>query len=47
MVFDCSNLALTAAINHIGIAMGRKQLITPYLVNDQLITPFKGLEKTV
>ncbi|QEH09736.1 DNA-binding transcriptional regulator DsdC [Histophilus somni] len=45
MVFDCSNLALTAAINHIGIAMGRKQLITPYLVNDQLITPFKGLEK--
>lgn len=45
MIFDRSDLALQAAVNHIGIAMGRKQLIMPYLASKQLIAPFPHMEK--
>ncbi|WP_373099941.1 MULTISPECIES: DNA-binding transcriptional regulator DsdC [Pasteurellaceae] len=45
MMFDRSDLALTAAIHHMGIAMGRKHLIEPYLPTHQLIMPFPQLEK--
>ncbi|MFZ7173323.1 DNA-binding transcriptional regulator DsdC [[Pasteurella] aerogenes] len=45
VIFDRSDLALTAAVNHAGIAIGRKHLISPYLKTEQLITPFPTLEK--
>ncbi|MFY1027010.1 DNA-binding transcriptional regulator DsdC [Actinobacillus seminis] len=44
MIFDRSDLALTAAINHIGVAMGREHLIAPYLEKAALITPFQSLK---
>uniref|UniRef100_UPI0035C7640B DNA-binding transcriptional regulator DsdC n=1 Tax=Serratia quinivorans TaxID=137545 RepID=UPI0035C7640B len=44
--FDRSDLAVTAAINHVGVAMGRKRLVQKRLERGELITPFgeKALE---
>lgn len=44
MIFDRSDLAVLAAINHAGVAMGRKQLITKYLETQELIIPFPQME---
>ncbi len=44
MGFDRSDLAIIAAINHIGVAMGRKKLVTKRLENRELIMPFPGME---
>lgn len=38
--FDRSDLAVTAAMNHIGVAMGRKRLVQKWLDNGCLIAPF-------
>lgn len=42
ILFDRSDLAITAAINHMGIALGRKKLIAEYLKIGKLIIPFEG-----
>lgn len=38
--FDRSDLAVTAAINHAGVAIGRKRLIQKHLENGELVAPF-------
>lgn len=38
--FDRSDLAIIAAINHIGVAMGRKRLVQKRLNSGELIAPF-------
>lgn len=42
--FDRSDLAVIAAINHAGVAMGRKRLVQKRLANKQLIIPFDNSE---
>ncbi|ATZ62845.1 DNA-binding transcriptional regulator DsdC [Acinetobacter bereziniae] len=42
--FDRSDLTLTAAKNHLGVAMGRKKLIENDLKNGALIMPFQNME---
>lgn len=42
--FDRSDLAVIAAINHAGIAMGRTRLIQKKLADKELIIPFKNSE---
>lgn len=44
IIFDRSDLAIIAAINHTGIAMGRKQLISKYLETKELVMPFPDME---
>lgn len=44
MGFDRSDLAVIAAMNHVGIAMGRKKLVSKRLENNELIAPFPGME---
>ncbi|QYN46464.1 DNA-binding transcriptional regulator DsdC [Gilliamella sp. ESL0405] len=44
MLFDRSDYAITAALNHVGIAMGRKLLVQKYLQTGQLISPFPNME---
>lgn len=44
MGFDRSDLAIIAAINHGGIAMGRKKLVTKRLENNELVSPFPEME---
>lgn len=44
MGFDRSDLAIIAAINHVGIAMGRKNLVTKRIANNELVTPFPNME---
>lgn len=46
MLFDRSDLAVTAAINHVGIAMGRKHIIEKFIASGELITPFKHMATT-
>jgi LysR family D-serine deaminase transcriptional activator len=43
--FDRSDLAIIAAINHVGVAMGRKRLVQKRLERGELIAPFG--EKTL
>ncbi len=45
IIFDRSDLALSAAMNGIGVCMGRKLLINSYIRNGQLVAPFEGLER--
>lgn len=40
LCFDRSDLATVAAINHAGVAMGRKQLVKKRIVSKELIMPF-------
>ncbi|MGL4860946.1 MAG: DNA-binding transcriptional regulator DsdC [Enterobacteriaceae bacterium] len=42
--FDRSDLAIIAAINHAGVAMGRKRLVSKRLLNQELIAPFAQME---
>ncbi len=42
--FDRSDLAVTAAINHVGVAMGRKRLIRKQLDSGELVAPFPKME---
>jgi LysR family D-serine deaminase transcriptional activator len=42
--FDRSDLAIIAAINHAGIAMGRKNLVTKRIANQELVAPFPDME---
>lgn len=44
MGFDRSDLAIIAAMNHAGIAMGRKNLVSKRLARNELVAPFVGLE---
>ena len=44
MGFDRSDLAIIAAMNHAGIAMGRKNLVSKRLARNELVAPFPGLE---
>ncbi|PWC11146.1 DNA-binding transcriptional regulator DsdC [Brenneria roseae subsp. americana] len=44
MGFDRSDLAVIAAMNHIGVAMGRRKLVSKRLESKELIVPFPGLE---
>ena len=44
MGFDRSDLAVIAAMNHVGIAMGRKKLVNKRLATKELITPFPEFE---
>ncbi|KJG02018.1 LysR substrate-binding domain-containing protein [Photobacterium angustum] len=41
--FNQSNLYITAAINSLGIAIGRQQLIEKPLASGQLVTPFSAI----
>ncbi|MEE6251854.1 LysR family transcriptional regulator [Escherichia coli] len=38
--FDRSDLAVIAAMNHIGVAMGRKRLVQKRLISGELVAPF-------
>lgn len=38
--FDRSDLAVIAAMNHVGVAMGRKRLVQKRLESGELIAPF-------
>ncbi|WP_035818430.1 DNA-binding transcriptional regulator DsdC [Janthinobacterium sp. RA13] len=38
--FDRADLCAQAAIHHAGVAMGRRQLVQPWLDSDQLVLPF-------
>lgn len=40
--FDRSDLCAQAAIHHAGVAMGRRQLVQPWLDSGQLVLPFGG-----
>lgn len=40
MGFDRSDLAITAALNHAGVAMGRKRLVEKRLARGELVAPF-------
>ncbi|MBB5609346.1 MULTISPECIES: DNA-binding transcriptional regulator DsdC [unclassified Janthinobacterium] len=40
--FDRADLCALAAIHHAGIAMGRRQLVQPWLDSGQLVLPFGG-----
>lgn len=42
--FDRSDLAVIAAVNHSGVAMGRKRLVQKQLANKELIIPFDNSE---
>ncbi|GKX63701.1 Gcv operon activator [Pragia fontium] len=44
MGFDRSDLAIIAAINHAGVAMGRKKLVNKRLNNNELVMPFPEME---
>ncbi|MDN5450212.1 MAG: DNA-binding transcriptional regulator DsdC [Enterobacterales bacterium] len=44
MGFDRSDLAVIAAMNHVGIAMGRKNLVNKRLESQELIAPFPEFE---
>ena len=43
MLFDRSDLAILAAVNHSGIAMGRKNIVNNYLASGELIMPFPNM----
>lgn len=40
--FDRADLCAQAAIHHAGVAMGRRQLVQPWLSSGQLVLPFGG-----
>jgi LysR substrate binding domain. len=40
--FDRSDLAIIAAMNNVGVAMGRKRLVQKRLERGELIAPFDG-----
>ncbi|WP_219117703.1 DNA-binding transcriptional regulator DsdC [Janthinobacterium sp. UMAB-56] len=40
--FDRADLCAQAAIHHAGVAMGRRQLVQPWLATGQLVLPFGG-----
>ena len=42
MGFDRSDLAIIAAMNHAGVAMGRKNLVRQRLERNELVEPFPG-----
>ncbi|MEC4726596.1 DNA-binding transcriptional regulator DsdC [Shewanella sp. D64] len=42
--FDRSDLAVIAAMNHTGVAMGRGQLVSKRIIRGELIAPFAGLQ---
>ncbi|WP_281705018.1 DNA-binding transcriptional regulator DsdC [Aeromonas taiwanensis] len=44
MGFDRSDLAIIAALNHAGVAMGRKHLVSQRLARGELVAPFPGKE---
>ncbi|MGY3885459.1 DNA-binding transcriptional regulator DsdC [Aeromonas aquatica] len=44
MGFDRSDLAIIAAMNHAGIAMGRKHLVSKRLARNELVAPFPDKE---
>lgn len=44
MGFDRSDLAIIAAMNHAGVAMGRQHLVSKRLARDELVAPFPGKE---
>ncbi len=44
--FDCSDLAVTTALNGGGIAMGRRQLVQKRLDRGELVAPFNGMQVT-
>ena len=43
MLFDRFDLAIIAAVNHSGIAMGRKNIVNKYLAAGELIMPFHNM----
>lgn len=43
MGFDRSDLAVIAAINHGGVAMGRQRLVSAWLASGELVAPFPGM----
>ena len=43
MLFDRFDLAILAAVNHSGIAMGRKNIVNNYLASGELIMPFPNM----
>lgn len=45
MSFDRSDLAVIAAINHVGLAMGRCRLVQNRLDRGELVAPFGGMTK--
>lgn len=44
MGFDRSDLAIIAAMNHGGIAMGRKNLVSKRIAGNELVAPFPDME---
>ncbi|MND73390.1 Glycine cleavage system transcriptional activator [compost metagenome] len=46
LTFDRSDLSVTAAINHAGIAIGRQQLVQPHVDRGELVLPFGGFSRS-
>lgn len=44
MGFDRSDLAIIAALNHVGVAMGRKNLVNKRIARNELVAPFPDME---
>ncbi|WP_226935759.1 DNA-binding transcriptional regulator DsdC [Janthinobacterium sp. GW458P] len=42
--FDRADLCAQAAIHHAGVAMGRRQLVQPWIASGQLVLPFGGFD---
>lgn len=42
LTFDRSDLCTVAALNHVGVAIGREHLVRPYLERGELVLPFGG-----
>lgn len=45
LTFDRSDLAVSAALHHAGVAMGREQLVQPWVEQGRLVLPFGGFER--
>jgi LysR family D-serine deaminase transcriptional activator len=46
LTFDHSALSVTAAINHVGIAIGRQQLVRKYVERGELVLPLAGFSRS-
>ena len=46
LTFDRSDLSVTAAMNHAGIAMGREQLVQKRIDRGELVLPFAGFSRS-
>jgi len=46
LTFDRSDLCTLAALNHVGLAIGRERLVRPHVARGELVLPFGGFVDT-